>query len=137
TAALLDLPELTGVEEVAGVDHHALRAGVEAHPAQRVVELVAEEHRADAHLLDLVQAGVDVGLRTLGEAEGGAAAEGVGDLHPEDDGHLALLDVFPRLLRSAGDAEPSLAGSPVTLVDEGLEPLGLLHLAANGVHVVA
>ena len=135
--AALHLPELPGRQEVADVDDDALGPGVEAHPAQRVVELMAQVHRADPELLGLVETGVDLGLGAVRDAQGHAAAEGSGDLHAEDDGHLALLDVAPGLLRRVDDAEPALARAAVARVDEGLELLGLLHLATHDVHVVA
>ncbi|SKZ01023.1 Uncharacterised protein [Mycobacteroides abscessus subsp. abscessus] len=61
--ALLDLPRMPVGQLLAGVDRGSGDALVESCSAERVVELVREDHLADAHRLQLVESRVDIGAR--------------------------------------------------------------------------
>ena len=135
--ALLRLPEGAGRQELADVDRRAEGARVEADAAQRVVELVAQEHAAHAQLVQLVQTAVDVVLAALRDVQDLLAAERLGGLDAQDDGQLALLDDLAGLRGVGDDPEPALARAAVHLVDVGLHVVRLLRLQADGGHLVA
>ncbi len=135
--APLRRPERAGGEELPGVDGGADGARIEADAAQRVVELVAEEHAAHAERVQLVEAAVDVLLVALGDVEDLLAAEGFGRLHAEHHGEPALPDDVAGLLRVGDDAEPAFARAAVHAVDVVLELVGLPRLEADGGHLVA
>ncbi len=135
--ALLGLPEGAGRQELADVDGRSEAARVEADPAQRVVELVAQEHAAHTEVVQLVEALVDVLLAALGDVEDLLAAERLGGLHAQDHGELALLYDRAGLRAVGDDPEPALAGAAVLLVDERLEVVGQLGLEPDRGHLVA
>jgi hypothetical protein len=135
--ALLRLPVGARRQELADVDGRSERARVVADTAQRVVELVAQEHAAHAQRIQLVQALVDVRLAALRDVEDLLAAEGLGGLDAEDDRQLALLDDLTGLRAVGDDPEPALAGPAVHLVDEGLHVVRQLGLEPDGRHLVA
>lgn len=137
TAALLRAPEGAGGEELADVHGRSDGAGVHPHPAQGVVELVAQEHAAHTQLVQLVQTAVDVGLAALGDVEDLLAAEGLRGLDAEHHGELALRDDLAGLGRVGDDTEEALALSAVDLVDVVLHLVGLAGLETDGVHLVA
>ncbi len=135
--ARLGLPEAPGGEEVPRVDEGAGRPGVVADAAERVVELVAHEHRGDAELLHLVQALVDVRARASRDAVDDAAAERLRRLDAEDDGEFAVLDDPAGLGGVAHDAEPALPGAAVLRVDVRLHLAHALRFEPDDRHLVA
>lgn len=135
--ALLRLPPRAGRQELPGVDEDPLRPLVETHPAQRVVELVAQEHAAHPEGMQLVEAGVDVGPVALGHTENLLAAERFRGLHAEDDGELALLDHAARLGRRGDDTEPALPRPAREAVDMVLQAVCRARLPPDVDHVVA
>ena len=116
------LPALTTTPVVPAVAGHA---------AERVVELVDQLHVADAELVDLVELLVDLGLGALRLVVLDAAVEQLGDLDPEHDGELALVDHAARLERVGDDPEPALARAAVLGVDVVLQLADALAPAAG------
>lgn len=135
--ALFRPPEGAGRQELPHVDGGAERSLVEADSAQRVVELVAQEHAAYAEVVQLVQPGVDVGPVALGDVQDLLAAEGFGGLDAQDDRELALFDDLPGLGAVGDDAEPALARAAVHPVDVGLHVVRQLRLQPDRRHLVA
>ncbi len=110
--AALGPPEGAGGQELSGIDGGAERPGVETHAAQRVVELVAQEHAAHTQVVQLVEARVDVLTAALGDVQDHLAAERLRRLHAQHHGESALLDHLTRLRAVGDDTEPSLPGPP-------------------------
>ena len=97
--ARLQVPEAAGLEAVAGVDHDPEVAGDHLGAAERVVELVDREERADAEVVELLQPGIDLRLVALRDAVDLTASEDPRHLDPLDHRELALVDHAPGLER--------------------------------------
>ena len=131
------VPELAEGELVPGVDHQAGGAAVHLGAAQRVVELVHGEERADPELAELVQAAVHLGLVTLGRLVRAAAAEQRRGLHAHDHRELAVGHHAPGLERVGHDAQEPLARAAVLGVDVVLQLVQALALQLRALHLVA
>lgn len=132
----LRAPERPGAGEVAGVDQQADRAAVEAHADERVVELVQQQHGTHAEAMQLVKPRVD--LRLVARRVAGArAAERLGDLDLQHDGHPPLVDHAACLLGVGDDLEETPCRARRTAVDVVLELVDRLEAVAYGVHLVA
>ena len=135
--AVVGGPELAGRVLVAGVDEHAARTAVELRAAERVVELVDREHRADAGVVELVELAVDLGGIALRRAVELPAVEHLRHLDPEHDGELAVVDHPPGLGRVADQPEEALPGAAGLSVDVVLQRVHVLGLLVGAGHLVA
>ena len=133
----LEIPEPARRVEVAEVDQRAGRAVVAGDAGERVVELVRDLHLPDAAVVEMVDLLADRVLVAGGDAGEHPAGEGLGDLHAEDDGELALVDHLAGLERVGDDPVEALAGPARLRVDVVLQAIGLVELDLDGLRVVA